>query len=148
MWLTRDMSDPNNEMKFHIEFHKDFDIIIEKIITPITDGMIKPHIVKYLDRIQYVVSTIKEQTQSEIGQDTSRRETVGEVDSLMPRPIDLSNPSEMGDNLNSPTYLSVLNTPSPSRISGETYTPEPELSALFPNRQPFPRICLRVKKTK
>jgi hypothetical protein len=67
MWLTRDLSDPNNEMKFHIEFHKDFDIIIEKYkkqialrLTPITDGMIKPHIVKYLDRIKYVVSTIKE----------------------------------------------------------------------------------------
>jgi len=141
MWLTRDMSDPNNELKFHIEFHKDFDIIIEKYkkqiasrLTPITDGMIKPHIVKYLDRIQYVVSTIKEQTQSEIGQDTSRRETLEEVGSLIPRPIDLRNPSEMGDNMNSPTYLSVLNTPSPSRVSGETYTPEPELSALFPNR--------------
>ena len=93
--------------------------------------MIKPHIVKYLDRIKFVVSTIKEQTTSEIGQDTSRRETVGEVDSLMPRPIDLSNPSEMGDNINSPTYLSVLNTPSPSRFSGDFASPSPEMAPLF-----------------
>ena len=138
MWLTRDMSDPNNEMKFHIEFHEDFDVIIhkyknqvEKRFTPITDGMIKPHIVKYLDKIKYVVSTIKEQTQSEIGQDISRRETLEEVDSLIPRPIDLSIQSEMGDNLNSPTYLSVLNTPPPSIISGELNTPSPELAPLF-----------------
>jgi hypothetical protein len=55
MWLT-DMSDTNNEDKFHIEFHKDFDVIITKYqnrinkrITPITEGMIKPHIVKYLE---------------------------------------------------------------------------------------------------
>ena len=94
--------------------------------------MIKPHIVKYLDRIKFVVSTIKEQTQSEIGQDTSRRETVGEVDSLMPRPpIDLSNPSEMGDNMNSPTYLTELNTPSPSRFSGDYASQSPEMFPLF-----------------
>ena len=62
--------------------------------------MIKPHIVKYLDKIKFVVSTIKEQTTSEIGQIISRRETVGEeVDSLIPRPpIDLTTSSEIGDN--------------------------------------------------
>jgi len=44
--------------------------------------MIKPHVVKYLDKIRYVVSTIKEQTQSVIGQAITRGETLGEVDSL------------------------------------------------------------------
>jgi hypothetical protein len=146
MWLTRDLSDPNNEMKFHIEFHKDFDIIIEKYkkqiekrLIPITDGMIKPHIVKYLDRIKYVVSTIKEQTQSEIGQNRTTGNTLGEVDSLTRPPMN-TNEAEEADNFNSPmttfnspSYLSVLNCPT-SRVSGDESDepdPSPELAPLF-----------------
>ena len=125
MWLTRDLSDPNNEMEFHIEFHKDFDLIIEKykkqiekIFTPITDGMIKPHIVKHLDRIKYVVSTIKEQTTSETSQAVTIGTTLGEVDSLTRPPVNTTE-AEEGDNFNpspittfnSPSYLSVLNSP-------------------------------------
>ena len=145
MWLTRDLSDPNNEIKFHIEFHKDFVIIIEKYkkqiekkITPITDGIIKPHIVKYLDRIKYVVSTIKEQTTSEIGQNRTTGNTLGEVDSLTRPPVNTVE-TEEGDNFspmttfNSPSYLSVLNSPT-SRVSGDDSDgpePSPELAPLF-----------------
>jgi len=145
MWLTRDLSDPNNENKFHIEFHKDFDIIIEKYkkqiekrLTPITDGMIKPHIVKYLDKIKYVVSTIKEQTTSEQGQNMTTGNTLGEVDSLARPPVNTVE-TEEGDNFNpmttfnSPSYLSVLNSPT-SRVSGDSgdeSEPSPELAPLF-----------------
>jgi len=146
MWLTKDLSDPNNEMKFHIEFHKDFDVVIEKYkkqiekrLTPITDGMIKPHIVKYLDRIKYVVSTIKEQTQSELGPAVTRGNTLGEVDSLT-RPSVNTIEAEEADNFNSPittfnspSYLSVLNSPR-SRVSGDSgdeSDPSPELAPLF-----------------
>ena len=144
MWLTRDLSDPNNENKFHIEFHKDFDTIIEKYkkqiekrFTPITDGMIKPHIVKYLDKIKYVVSTIKEQTTSEIGQNRTSGNTLGEVDSLARPPVNTVE-TEEDDNFNpmttfnSPSYLSVMN--SLSRISGDSgdeSEPSPELAPLF-----------------
>ena len=114
MWLTRDLSDPNNEMKFHIEFHKDFDIIIEKYkkqiekrLIPITDGMINPHIVKYLDRIKYVVSTVKEQTTSEIGQNRTTGNTLGEVDSLTRSPLNTIE-AEEGDNFNP---MATFNSP-------------------------------------
>jgi hypothetical protein len=147
MWLTRDLSDPNNENKFHIEFHKDFDTIIEKYkkqiekrFTPITDGMIKPHIVKYLDKIKYVVSTIKEQTTSEIGQNRTSGNTLGEVDSLARPPVNTVE-TEEDDNFNpmttfnSPSYLSVMNSPSSrSRVSGDESDepePSPELAPLF-----------------
>jgi len=146
MWLTRDMSDHNNEMKFHIEFHTDFDIMIEiylkqieKRLNPITDGMIKPHIVKYLDKIKYVVSTIKAQTESELGQNITRGNTLGEVDSLTRPPVNTVE-AEEADNFNSPittfnspSYLSVLNSPR-SRVSGDSgdeSDPSPELAPLF-----------------
>ena len=172
MWLTRDMSDPNNEMKFHIEFHKDFDMIIEKYkkqiekrITPVTDGMIKPHIVKYLDRIKFVVSTIKEQTTSELGQDTSRRETLGEVDSLRPRPIDLTTSSEIGENsplnVSNAGLISNLNSYLTSGDDRDFGSPSPEterivhegwhgnhgnavMGALEPRRIDFPRTLAQV----
>ena len=80
--------------------------------------MIKPHIVKYLDRIKYVVSTIKEQTTSETSQAVTIGTTLGEVDSLTRPPVNTTE-AEEGDNFNpspittfnSPSYLSVLNSP-------------------------------------
>jgi hypothetical protein len=102
--------------------------------------MIKPHIVKYLDRIKYVVSTIKEQTQPEIGQNRTTGNTLGEVDSLTRPPMNMIE-AEEGDNFNpspittfnSPSYLSVLNSPR-SKISGDESDepdPSPELTPLF-----------------
>ena len=98
----------------------------------------KTHIIKYLDKIKYVVSTIKEQTTSEIGQNRTTGNTLGEVDSLARPPLNRVEEEE-GDNFNpmtsfnSPSYLSVLNSPS-SRVSGdESDEPErsPELAPLF-----------------
>ena len=107
-------------------------------MTPITDGMIKPHIVKYLDRIKYVVSSIKEQTRTEIGQNRTSGNTLGEVDSLARPPVNTVE-TEEDDNFNplttfnSPSFLSVLNSPS-SRVSGDSgdeSEPSPELAPLF-----------------
>ena len=85
------------------------------------------------------MSTIKEQTTSEIGQNRTTCNTLGEVDSLTRPPLNTIEDEE-GDNFNSPittfnspSYLSVLNSPT-SRVSGdesEEPDPSPELAPLF-----------------
>jgi len=125
------MADRNNEAKFHIELHKDFDVVIAKYqkqfakkTTPMNEGMTKPHIVKHLKKMTKVVSTIKEQSGSELGQASTQGDTLGEVVSLH-RPSINTVDDVVGQNLEEPPPPTSANDQSTAQFESFFDSPSP-----------------------